>query len=276
MRPVNLLPEEYRPRKATGETKGGAYAVLGVLGTLLVMVLGFALVTNQVNSRKTELAQAKTEADQAEAKTQSQGAFADFRQIKQQREQSIKGLAESRFDWERLMRELALVIPEGMWLMDVTASTAGSTAPGGASTGSTPPSGGSTPPAGGSTPPPSGGSGSGASSGTSSSGSGQPAAAPAPPSVKLMGCAKDQDDVATLMVRLRKLYRATDVQLGESAEEENGTSGAATSGGGTAAVAGSENCGPRRYKFDVTVTFSATPPGAARGGKAPAALGGGS
>ena len=261
MRPVNLLPEEYRPRRATGETKGGAYVVLGVLGTLLVMLLGFALVTNQVNSRKTEIAKAKTEADAAEAKAQSQGGFADFRKVKEEREGSIRTLASGRFDWERMLREVGLVMPKGMWLVDMTASASGD-ASSLATGGSTPPSGGSSSS---SSPPASGGGAAGAQQ------------EPASPSVKLMGCSETQDDVATLMVRLRKLYRATDVKLGESNEEEDSASGGATSGGSTGTTAtGSEGCGKGRFKFDVTVTFSAALPPTSDTKRVPASLGGGS
>jgi hypothetical protein len=72
-----------------------------------------------------------------------------------------------------------------------------------------------------------------------------------------------------MMVRLRKLYRVDDVTLNESTQE---------------AIAGEEvqttleNCG-RYYKFDLTVTFSPTPPAseAPRGAtRVPASLGGGS
>jgi Tfp pilus assembly protein PilN len=261
MRPVNLLPDEYRPRQATGETKGGAYILLGVLGTLLVMALGFALVTNQVNSRKTEIAKAKTEADQAEAKTRSEGSFADFRQVKEQREQSVKLLASGRFDWERVLREVALVMPKGMWLIDMTASASGDTSAAG--TGGAPtPSGGTPPGSAGSQP-------SAGAPGSQQSGTGSP-------SVKLTGCAEAQDDVATLMVRMRKLYRATDVKLGESTEEEDTGSTGATGGSGGSTAAGSESCGTRRFKFDVTVTFSAAPPPTSDTKGVPAALGGGS
>ena len=181
MRPVNLLPEQHRARVSTGRA-GGAYLVIGVLGALVVMVMVYALTANQVNSRKTQEAKVSQEARTLEARTASLDRFGDFSQVKQARLASVRELAGGRFDWERFMRELSLVLPRGSWIKEVDASTTGSEESGGQA--------GAQP-------------------------SGQPSA-------KLTGCTPRQPETAKLMVRLRRMYRVDDVALNESAEESNG------------------------------------------------------
>ena len=124
MRPVNLLPEQHRARVSTGRT-GGAYAVIGVLAALVVMVMVYALTANQVNSRKTQEVKASQEAQALEARAASLNSFGDFVQVKQTRLASVRDLARGRFDWERFMRELSLVLPSGSWVKEVEASATG-------------------------------------------------------------------------------------------------------------------------------------------------------
>ena len=181
MRPVNLLPEQHRARVSTGRT-GGAYVVVGVLAALVVMATGYALTTNQVNSRKTQEAKASQEAQRLEAQAATLQNFGNFVQIKETRLASVRQLAGGRFDWERFMRELSLVLPAGSWIKEVNASAAGSAEAGAPA-------------------------------------SGQPTGQP---SAKLTGCTPRQPETAKLMVRLRRLHRVDDVALTESAQESAG------------------------------------------------------
>jgi Tfp pilus assembly protein PilN len=94
--------------------------------------------------------------------------------------QSVASVAASRFDWERLMRELSRVLPEGSWLHATDATVK-------------PESADPADPA--------------------------AAAAPAGPTANLVGCTPNQSDVARMMVRLRQMHRVEDVELGSSAQE---------------------------------------------------------
>jgi Tfp pilus assembly protein PilN len=241
VRPVNLLPADSRPR-ASGRLHGGANVVVGVLATLLAMVAVYTFTVNQANSRKTDIASTKREAADAKQRARTLSPYARFARIKATRLQSMQQLAGGRFDWERMMRELALVLPEHVWLTDLSASTAGQNAD----------------------------SGQAATSGSSESAGGSP-------SVSLTGCAGSQPDVATMMVRLRKLYRATDVKLDQSAEQGADDSGAggASSGGSDSASSGTSGCPDKRFQFSVNVEFSPTAP-AGSGQKVRPQLGGGS
>lgn len=249
MNAVNLLPEKHRPRKASAGGQGrSAYIALGVLGAVLVGLLVYVLTLNSINTSKTQIGEAKAEAARLEAQANSLGAYGDFAKIKLERVQSVQQLAQGRFDWERLVRELAHVLPSNVWLVNASASADGtaSASPGGA-----------------------------------------PAAAPAPgaapagtgPSLSIQGCARDQSQVAVTLVRLRELQGATDVSLDHSTAgadaAKSGSSGAAPapSGGGAADTGCGTTDGKANYAFGATVTFAA--PAAPAPGKVPNRLGGG-
>lgn len=186
MKPVNLLPQQHRARRAGGR-QGAAYAVVGVLAALVLMAFVYTLSSNQANSRTTQANQARQEADRLEASAAQLGPFGDFAQIKQTRLAAVRQLAGDRFDWERLLRELAHVLPGGSWLQTTDASVTGQL----------------------------GGASGGAASGAAAQGTGQPRA-------ELVGCTPHQGDVARMLVRMRQLSRVEDVQLNESAQADNG------------------------------------------------------
>jgi Tfp pilus assembly protein PilN len=182
MRPVNLLPESQRRRQPTGDGKS-SYVVLGVLGVLVLMIGMYVVTANQVTSRSNDAAEASAEADRLEAKVASLDAFGSFAQIKETRVASVRQLATQRFDWERLMLELARVLPSDGWLQSAEASVSGEADS--AATATTTATGG--------------------------------------PTATLTGCLPRQPDVADLMLRLRRMHRVEDVTLTESTlEDEQG------------------------------------------------------
>jgi Tfp pilus assembly protein PilN len=182
MKAVNLIPGEHRRARPSGSSSGGAYAVVGVLAVLLVMLVGYVLTTNSLKQSESKAAAAQQEADALEAQAQQLGSFTDFASIKDQRLASVISTAHTRFDWERFMRELALVMPEGSWLQDTDASVYGDD--------------------------------------DSSGGPADSSEAKAMnPSATLVGCTPKQTEVATMMKRLEQLHRVTEVSLNESARE---------------------------------------------------------
>ena len=226
MRPVNLLPAGDRRRRPVEVSSHASYIVLGVLAVLLLAVVTVVMTQNQITSNRADIARAQQETQAAQARVAALGPFGQFSQVKQTRLQSVTGISSARFDWERLMRELALVLPEDVWIIEANASATG----------------------------------------VAEAGAPADPAAAAKPNVKLVGCAPSQPAVAEVMVRLRNLHRADEVQLAESAEPGAGE------GAGTA-----EGCGDG-FRFDVTVNFSPAPAPEAqgeRGNGVPAKLGGG-
>jgi Tfp pilus assembly protein PilN len=186
MKAVNLIPSEQRRARPTGSRSGGAYVVVGVLGVLLVMAVLYVMSANQVNDRETKAAEARQEADALEAQAKQLGSFTNFASIKEQRLASVISTSQTRFDWERLMRELAHVMPDGSWLQTAEASVVPAETAGGTTGAST------------STPTPGG------------------------PSTTLAGCTPNQPDVARLLVRLRQMHRVTEVTLNESVRQSGG------------------------------------------------------
>ena len=128
MRPVNLLPPRYRPARASGDRPGIGYAAIGALAVLLVMVLVYVVVNNGIKDAQNKTAQAQAEQQAAQARIGELQAYGDFAALKASREQAVAGVAQVRFDYERLMREVALVLPENTYLTTFNASAGGGAA----------------------------------------------------------------------------------------------------------------------------------------------------
>jgi Tfp pilus assembly protein PilN len=191
MRAVNLVPQDQR-RQTAAQRPGSAYVVLGGLAVLLVMAVAYVLTSNQVSSRQADADAARAETQQLQAQAQALTSFTDFSQLKQTRLASVIGVSATRFDWERLMHELSLIMPERSWLQTTDASVAGSSADG-------------TDPA-----------------------AGTPGAVPSGPSATFVGCTPRQSDVARMMVRMRRMHRVDDVKLNESIRETSGADSTAS------------------------------------------------
>jgi hypothetical protein len=140
LRPVNLLPGRYRPARPSGERPGLAYAAVGALAVLLLMVLLYVLTNNGINDAKDKTAEAQAEQQAAQVRAGQLSAFANFGTLKTSRENAVKGIAGVRFDWERLMREMALLLPKDVFLTTFGAAPAGeaTTAATGGATGTGP------------------------------------------------------------------------------------------------------------------------------------------
>jgi len=236
VKPVNLLPESAR-RRVAGARPGSAYVVLGMLGVGLVLAAGYGLVANQVTSAKNDSAEASAEADRLEAKAATLGPFADFATVKETRLASVRTLAEGRVDWERTMRELPRVMPDGSWLQTASAATAGDAG---------------------------GGDGAAAPATPAPTGAADGALAGAP-TVNLTGCVRSQKDIAVLIVRLREMYRVDDVTLTESAREQG------------AEAPSFDNCGRYyQFDLTVSLGATPPAEAPTGSGRVPATLGGGS
>ena len=236
MRPVNLLPARYRPRSGGSADSKTSYIALGVLGLLVLAVFGYVMTANKANSRKAEIAETQQRIQAAEAQAVTLKGFGDFAGVKEARLTAVKTLATGRLDWERLFRELAHVLPEGVWLTKFSGGAPADDA--GADEGS---------------------------------------------SIVLNGCAKSHAQIADVMVRLRELHIAEDVELKKTAasEEEAAAGGGAAAGavpvGGGASTGASESGCGSNYSFDIDVAMAAVPPATTGTGAepVPARLGGG-
>jgi Tfp pilus assembly protein PilN len=126
MRPVNLIPSEHRRGDQAPARTGrvAPYAVVGVLAAALAGVSLLVLTGNRISESKADLARAQQQSAALEARAERVAAYTAFRTVRDQRTTTVTSLANSRFDWERVLRELSLVLPPDVWLIKVTGTVA--------------------------------------------------------------------------------------------------------------------------------------------------------
>ncbi len=225
MRPVNLIPAEDRHgQNAPLRTGPVAYIVIGALVLALAGVTMLVLTDNKIADSKSELAQVNSEDAAAKARAESLASYTQFAALHEQRVVTISSLADSRFDWERVMRELALILPHDVWLNSLEAS-ASSEARG---------SGGA-------------------------SGGGSLSSSVAGPSLGISGCATGQDAVAGFVTALKDIDGVT--RVGIESSELAGEDEGAGSTGGSGSEGGSGDCRTRSFiaEFKLVVAFDAAP-----------------
>jgi Tfp pilus assembly protein PilN len=133
MRPVNLIPTEDRPGSRR-PLRGGptAYLIVAALALALIGVSVLVVTDNQISDSKAEISELETEKASVEAKAQELAPYVQFHSVREQRDATVASLADSRFDWERVMRELALVLPGDVWLTNLTGTASPEVTPDGA------------------------------------------------------------------------------------------------------------------------------------------------
>ena len=121
MRPVNLIPPDERGTdRGAMRTGAVSYVLIAALGLALLGVIALAFTSKQISDRKSEVTKLQAQEQQAKAKADSLQAFANFRAVQEQRSSTVTSLAQSRFDWQRVMNELARVIPSNVWLVQLS------------------------------------------------------------------------------------------------------------------------------------------------------------
>jgi len=126
MRAVNLLPRQQQASQKRERPNSVALGA-GIAGAavLLVLVAGFLLANRSVDRQRQALTDARavlaaTPEHKVSAKTQSFRAT-----LLSQREQRSLALASAigkRVAWDRILRRVALVMPDDVWLQSLTGS----------------------------------------------------------------------------------------------------------------------------------------------------------
>jgi Tfp pilus assembly protein PilN len=123
MRPVNLIPpEDRRGVKAPSRTGAIPYAILAMLAVVLFAVAAVTLTNKQISDKKAEKSQLEAQQADAQARADALAPYAQFADTANARVQTVSQLAESRFDWVRVLKELSLVLPGDVWLTDLSGS----------------------------------------------------------------------------------------------------------------------------------------------------------
>jgi Tfp pilus assembly protein PilN len=223
MRPVNLIPDgkQAGARKPL-RTGPLPYIVLGALVAVLIGITTLVVTGNQISDREAEIAQLQREDAAAKARAVQLAGYTEFHSVSEQRVGTVTTLADSRFDWERVMRELTLVLPGDVWLTDMTATaTADATVEG-------------------------------------ASGIEMRSAVPGP-ALELIGCAGGQESVAGLVQALKEIDGVTRVGVQSSSVGERESESESSSAGPESASGG--NCQTRAFiaEFQIVVAFDAAP-----------------
>ncbi len=228
MRPVNLIPsEERRGERAPARSGPLAYIVIGALVAALLGVTLLVVTENQISDREAEVTRLQAENAAAQARAARFTAYTQFHQIRDQRVATVASLADSRFDWERVMRELALVIPKDVWLTNLTGTVRPDIQVDG---------------------------GAGISALRD--------AAPGP-ALELVGCATGQDAVARFISDLKDIDGVTRVGVLSSAlpTGSSGGSGSSAASSDSNASSASGTCQTRKFiaQFQIVASFDAAP-----------------
>jgi Tfp pilus assembly protein PilN len=233
MRPIDLTPSEMRQgARAPMRTGPIPYILVGALVAVLAGVALLVTTGNQVAERETEVAQLKQENATTARQARRLTPYVQFQTLHEQRLATVSSLANSRFDWERVVRELSLVLPADVWLTELNASASGA---------------------------------------DESGGDGALRGSIAGPAMELEGCTVGQESVARFVTALKDIDGVTRVAVASSElppkEEGEVSSGGEESEGGSEC-----RTRKYIAKFSIVVAFDAAPvPVTAEGeGEAPA------
>jgi Tfp pilus assembly protein PilN len=225
MRPVNLMPPEDRGgSKAPLRTGVVPYVLLGALALALLGIVALTLTNKQISDSKAEKETLDQELAAATARANSLSAFAEFRAVQEERTATVTSLAQSRFDWERVMNELALVIPSDVWLIQLTGTVSPAVQVEG-----------------------------GAEVSIRDSVTG--------PALEIIGCATSQDAVAGFVSAVEDIDGVTRVGIASTGEASDDAGQQPQAGGAAAAQDSVSDCRTRDFisQFEIVVAFDEVP-----------------
>lgn len=130
MRAVNLLPRDdarARSRKTNPVAVGGVAA--GVAATAVLAAV-FLTVSAGVADKQARLDAAKAELDATPVPPPADTSAATLEKEKSQRVVALSTALSKRVAWDRVLRELSLVLPDDVWLSTLSAKAPGDPAAG--------------------------------------------------------------------------------------------------------------------------------------------------
>jgi Tfp pilus assembly protein PilN len=127
VRPINLIPEvEQRRARGAGSRSGSMpFLLVGALVLALIGVVMLIHYSNQVSGREADLTGLQNEKTVATARAEANAPYTSFAAVTQQRTDTIAELANQRFDWPRVIRQLSLVLPSDVYFTSFSASSGG-------------------------------------------------------------------------------------------------------------------------------------------------------
>ena len=193
-------------------------AALAVLAAAIVYLV---VLSNQVSSDREDLGRVSTDLVAAERQAAALKPYDDFAKATLARRRAITGVAQTRFNWDRALTELAEIAPGGVWLTSAKGTLTPTTAI----------------------------EGGGAESGTQAL-----RMALAVPALELAGCAVREGKVPAYIDRLHDITGVTDVGFSRSERLDKDKKSVAASAGGECG-----NGSARTAKFGLVAYFKAGP-----------------
>jgi Tfp pilus assembly protein PilN len=126
MRAVNLLPLDARVGRRRPPAAPLAVAAAGVLAASLLAVAFFS-ASGRVDEREQELATLEQQLETARRAAKPKPAESGVAAEREQRFTALNDAMAKRLAWDRVLRELSLVVPDDVWLSSLAAG-GGSTA----------------------------------------------------------------------------------------------------------------------------------------------------
>jgi Tfp pilus assembly protein PilN len=125
MRRVDLLPAIHEQRRL--ERRNFMFVVLAGLMVLVILIGWWVVLGFKINSAENVLADRQAQNLQLQQQIAELSQFADLESEVQNKKSSLQTVMAGDLDWPALMTEIAMVIPDDVWLGSLTAS-AGTTA----------------------------------------------------------------------------------------------------------------------------------------------------
>jgi Tfp pilus assembly protein PilN len=123
MRAVNLLPLEARVGRRRPPAAALGVAGFAVLAATLLAV-GFFSAHGRVDSREQELASLEQQLAASRAAAQPDPTQTNLNAERDQRFTALGGAMSERLAWDRILREVSLVLPDDVWLSSLAAGGA--------------------------------------------------------------------------------------------------------------------------------------------------------
>lgn len=130
MKRINLLPQEERA-KASRE-RGLIYALLMLVGLVVVLGLVYVYQNSQVSDRQAEVDQLQAQASSLQAQAAELRPFQELQSQRTALQQTARSIYDARVYWSSFLEELSLVIPVSCRLESITCTVPPAMQPGAA------------------------------------------------------------------------------------------------------------------------------------------------
>jgi len=120
MRAVNLLPREVEHRKSRRPSAPLITAFVTFVVVLTVLAAGFFKQSATVSQKRTELQAAKAELALVPAPAAPDTAVSSLNGEQAARVTALQSALNGRVAWDRVLREVSLVLPSDVWLSSLT------------------------------------------------------------------------------------------------------------------------------------------------------------